>query len=74
MMHAQLPSPRQLAVPGIGFPQNISIGLDVLDLAAFRDLSGKHRDASTRLIDRILWLPSPRPWWRSNREMLAARA
>jgi hypothetical protein len=74
MMHAQLPSPRQLAVPGIGFPQNISIGLDVLDPAAFRDLSGKHRDASTRLIDRILWLPSPRPWWRSNREMLAARA
>jgi hypothetical protein len=74
MMHAQLPSPRQLAVPGIGFPQNISIGLDVLDPTAFRDLSGKHRDASTRLIDRILWLPSPRPWWRSNREMLAARA
>jgi hypothetical protein len=74
MMHAQLPSPRQLAVPGIGFPQNISIGLDVLDPAAFRDLSDKHRGASTRLIDRILWLPSPRPWWRSNREMLAARA
>ena len=63
MMHPQLPGPRQLAVPGIGFPQNISIGPDVLDRAAFGDLSVRHRDASMRLIDRILWLPSPRPWF-----------
>ena len=33
-----LPGPRPLAVPGIGFPQNISVGLEVLDPAAFRDL------------------------------------
>jgi hypothetical protein len=71
MMHPHLPGPRPVAVPGIGFPQNISIGPDVLDPAAFGDLSDRHRDASTRLIDRIHWLPSPR---RSNREMLAARA
>jgi hypothetical protein len=52
-----------VAVPGIGFPQNISIGPDVLDRAAFGDLSDRHRVASTRLIDRILWLPAPRPWF-----------
>jgi hypothetical protein len=63
MMHPQLPGPRQLAVPGIGFPQNISIGPDVLDPAVFRGSSDRHRDASTRLIDRILWLPSPRRWF-----------
>jgi hypothetical protein len=74
MMHPHLPGPRPVAVPGIGFPQNISIGPEVLDPAAFVDLSVKHRSASRRLIDRILWLPSPRPWWRSNREMSGARA
>jgi hypothetical protein len=63
MMHPYLPGPRPVAVPGIGFPQNISIGPDVLDRAAFGDLSDRHRDASTRLIDRILWLPSPRSWF-----------
>jgi hypothetical protein len=62
MTYPHLPGPRPLAVPGIGFPQNISIGADVLDPAAFGDLSDKHPNASTRLIDRILWLPSPRPW------------
>jgi hypothetical protein len=74
MMHPHLPGPRLVAVPGIGFPQNISIAPDRLDPVAFGGWSDKHRDASTRLIARILWLPSPRPWWRSNREMLAARA
>jgi hypothetical protein len=63
MMHPHLPGPRLVAVPGIGYPQNISIGPEVLDPPAFGDLSDKHRDASTRLIDRILWLPSPRPWF-----------
>jgi hypothetical protein len=61
MMHPYLPGPRPVAVPGIGFPQNISIGPDVLDRAAFGDLSDRYRDASKRLIDRIL--PSPRPWF-----------
>jgi hypothetical protein len=31
MTHSYSPSPRQLAVPGIGFPQNISVGSDVID-------------------------------------------
>ncbi len=63
MMHPHLPSPRPLAVPGIGFPQNIAIGPEELDPAAFGNLSDKHRDASTRPIGRIFWLPSPRPWF-----------
>ena len=57
MMHPHLPGPRPLAVPGIGFPQNISIGSDVLAPAAFGDLLDNHRGASTRPIDRIIWLP-----------------
>ena len=32
MMHHYSPSPRWLAVPGIGFPQNISVGPNALDL------------------------------------------
>jgi hypothetical protein len=63
MMHPHLPGPRPVAVPGIGFPQNISIGPDVLDAGAFGDLLESHRGASARPIDRILWLPSPRPWF-----------
>jgi hypothetical protein len=63
MMHHQSPSPRQLAVPGIGFPQNISVGADVLDLAAFRDWSDEQFVAPTQPIDRIAWLPSPAPWF-----------
>jgi hypothetical protein len=63
MMHPHLPGPRPVAVPGIGFPQNISIGPGVRDPAAFGDLSDKHRDASTRAIDRIVWLPSSRRWF-----------
>jgi hypothetical protein len=38
-MHPYSPSRRWLAVPGIGFPQNISIGPNVLDLEDFRDWS-----------------------------------
>jgi hypothetical protein len=63
MMHPHLPGPRPVAVPGIGFPQSISIGPDMLDRAAFGGLSDRHRGASTRLIERILWLPSLRPWF-----------
>ena len=63
MMHPHLPGPRPLAVPGIGFPQNISIASDVLDPAAFGDSSDNHRGASTRPIDRIIWLPSLRQWF-----------
>jgi hypothetical protein len=33
MMHPHLPGPRPVAVPGIGFPQNISIGPKRLALA-----------------------------------------
>ena len=36
-MHHNSPSPRWLAVPGIGFPQNISVGPDALDLEDFWD-------------------------------------
>jgi hypothetical protein len=57
MMHSYSPSPRQLAVPGIGFPQSISVGSDVLDLAAFRDWSDDRFDAPSQPIDRIAWLP-----------------
>jgi hypothetical protein len=39
MMHPYSPSPRWLAVPGIGFPQNIPVGPNVLDLEALRDWS-----------------------------------
>jgi hypothetical protein len=63
MMHPHLPSPRPLAVPGIGFPQNIAIGPEELDPAAFGNLSDDHCGASTRPINRIVWLPSPRPWF-----------
>jgi hypothetical protein len=39
MMHHYSPSPRWLAVPGIGFPQNISVGPNGLDPEDFRDWS-----------------------------------
>jgi hypothetical protein len=57
MMHPHLRSPRPLAVPGIGFSQNISIASDLLDPAAFGDLLDNHRGASKPPIDRIVWLP-----------------
>jgi hypothetical protein len=63
MMHPHLPSPRQLAVPGIGFPQSISVGPEVLDLAAFRDRSDDQFGTTTHPTDRIAWCLSPRPWF-----------
>jgi hypothetical protein len=40
MMHPYSPSCRWLAVPGIGFPQNISVGPNALDdLEDFREWS-----------------------------------
>jgi hypothetical protein len=63
MMHPRLPSSRQVAVPGVGFPQNINIGPNVLDSRAFVDLFGDHCSAATGPPDRIVWLPSPRPWF-----------
>ena len=56
MMHPHLPGPRPLAVPGIGFPQNISVGPKVLDPVAFGDLP-----PLTRPTERIVWIPSPQP-------------
>jgi hypothetical protein len=69
MMHLYSPSPRWLVVPGIGFPQSISVGPNVLDPEDFRDWSFTERrktdvqhEASTPPIDCIasrsswLWL------------------
>ena len=68
-MHPYSPSPRWLAVPGIGFPQNIPVGPDVLDPEDFRDRSSlAHRktdgqdEASTPLIDCIASRSSSWPW------------
>ena len=58
MMHPHLPGPRPLAVPGIGFSQTISMGPEVLEPTAFRDLR-----LLTRAIERIFWVPSPQPWF-----------
>jgi hypothetical protein len=63
MMHPHLPGPLPVAVPDIGFPQNISIGPKWLDSSVYADLSGDHRGVATRPLDRIVWLPSPRPWF-----------
>ena len=64
MTHLPSPSPRQLVVPGIGFPQNISI--DPYP-ETFRDWSramqdGKTKDARMQLIDCIPWHSSSWPW------------
>jgi hypothetical protein len=56
MMYPHLPGPRPLAVPGIGFPQTISV--EVGDPAAFRDLP-----RLARAIERIFWVPSLQPWF-----------
>src|SRR2546429_81169 len=60
MMHHYSPSPRWLAVPGIGFPQNISVGPNVLNPQDFRDWSltarcktDGQRDAAAQLIDCV---------------------
>jgi hypothetical protein len=69
MMHPYSPSPRWLAVPGIGFPQNISVRPNVLDPEDFRDWSFMERrkedvrhEASTSLIDCIASRSSLWPW------------
>ena len=69
MMRPYSPGPRWLAVPGIGFPQNISVGSDVLDPEDFRDWSflarrktdGQH-DAPAQLNDCIASRSSAWPW------------
>ena len=58
MTHSYSPSPRQLAVPGIGFPQSISVGSDAIDQAALRDWSEDRFDARTQPTDRAPWCPS----------------
>jgi hypothetical protein len=63
MMHPHLPSPLPVAVPDIGFAQSISIDTKALDSSGFAVLSGNHCGAATRPLDRIVWLPSPRPWF-----------
>ena len=63
MMHPHLPSPLPVAVPDIGFAQSISIGPNAPDSSAFADLPRDHCSGATRPLDRIVWLPSPRPWF-----------
>ena len=63
MMRPHWPGPLPVAVPDIGFPQNISIGPKWLDSSASADLSGDRCGVATRQLDRIVWLPSLRPWF-----------
>ena len=58
MMRPYSPSPRWLPVPGIGFPQNVSVGPNVLDPEDFRDWAFAERrrtdnqhDAPAQMID-----------------------
>jgi hypothetical protein len=67
MVHPYSPSHRWLAVPGIGFPQNISVGPNVLDPEDFwsfteRRKTGIPHEASVPVIDRIAPRSSPWPW------------
>jgi hypothetical protein len=62
MLHPHSPSPPQLAVPGVGFPQTFSVAPDVLASRAFRDWSDDPLGAPTQPIDRIAWRPSPLGW------------
>ena len=60
-MHPHLPGPRPLAVPGIGFPQNISVGPEVVEPG------GRWRFAALNAGDRahllgpvttaLVWMP-----------------
>ena len=59
MMHPHLPGPLPAAVPDICFAQSISIGPKEPDSSRFTDLPG-----ATRPLDWIVWLPSPRPWFK----------
>ena len=47
MMYPHSPSPRQLAVPGIGFPQSISVGPKPPYPEAFRDWSRPRQGCKT---------------------------
>jgi hypothetical protein len=60
---AFIASGAEVPVPGIGFPQHISIGSDMRPSAAFGDSSDNHRGISTRPTNRIIWLPSSRQWF-----------
>jgi hypothetical protein len=61
MMHPHLPGPRPLAVPGIGFSQNISVGREVVDPAAARDLpplnAGYRAHLLGPLTTALVWMP-----------------
>jgi len=78
MMHHYSPSPRWLAVPGIGFPQNISVGPNVLNPQDFRDWSytsrcktdGQH-DAAAQLIDCVASRSPSWPWLSVPKDFLA---
>jgi hypothetical protein len=63
MMHPHLPSPLPVPVPDIGFAQSISIGPKEPNSSGFVDLPGDQCSGATRPLDRIVWLPSPRPWF-----------
>jgi hypothetical protein len=67
MMYPHSPSPRQLAVPGIGFPQYISVGPNGPYPEAFRDWSRptqgrKTDDPPMQFIDYVPWLSTSWPW------------
>jgi hypothetical protein len=67
MMHPHLQSPRQLAVPGIGFSQSISVGPNVSYLEALRKPTpcretDDHHDAPMRLVDCIVLRSASWPW------------
>ena len=62
MMHNHSPSPWQLAVPGIGFPQSISIGRDMLEPSVFQDLRDDRFDEPRQPVRRLERTPSTRPW------------
>jgi hypothetical protein len=67
MLNAQSPSPWQLAVPGIGFPQNFSVGPNGPYPEAVRDWSRptqgrKTDDGPMQFIDCAPWLSSSCPW------------
>jgi hypothetical protein len=60
MTHPHLPGSRPIAVPGIGFPQNISVDPEGVHSGVLADLSDKR---PRRPLDRIVWLPLPCPWF-----------
>jgi hypothetical protein len=62
MIHPHSPSHWQLAVPGIGFPQSISVGRDMLDLEAFQDFPDDRFDGPKQPLGRVERRASTRPW------------